>query len=305
MLAVALAPAGVRGEEIVHRLTEGETVADVAQEYWGEPDWADLLRTHNHLPDGPPSAGLELRVPIAVEHTVQSGDTWTSLAKAMLDDAALATLLAEMNGADPEKPLLRGSQIKAPAIATYRLGKGETLAAVARRFLSGTAEWKTLARLNHLGNPHSLRAGTELRVPVHPRTVADSGPAEKKPPPPVAAPPPETEAAPMVETTRRSAADTSPLEEPIRDAVNAFLDGRYEEARERLERLRSEAETSGSREQQVMVLEYLTLVYVAFDSSTEACEAYRALRAVEPQQRWDPDRISPKVVRMTSLCRAR
>jgi hypothetical protein len=54
-----------------------------------------------------------------------------------------------------------------------------------------------------------------------------------------------------------------------------------------------------------MVLEYLTLVYVAFDSRTETCEAYRALRAVKPQQRWDPDRISPKVIRMTSLCQAR
>jgi nucleoid-associated protein YgaU len=207
MLAVVLAPTAIWGEEVVHRLTEGETLADVAQQYWGEPDWADLLRTHNHLPSGPPSAGLELRVPVAAEHTVQAGDTWTSLAEGLLDDAALATLLAEMNGVDPEKPLLQGSQIGAPAIATYRLGKGETLAAVARRFLSGTADWKTLARLNHLGNPHSLRTGTELRIPVHPKTVADPGPTEKKPPPAVAAPPPETETAPILETTSKPEAD--------------------------------------------------------------------------------------------------
>jgi LysM repeat protein len=286
ILALVLAPAGVWGGEVTHRLAEGETLADVAQRYWGERDWADLLRTHNHLPSGPPKAGLELRVPLPAKRTAEAGDTWASLAEATLDEAALGPLLAEMNGIEADQPPPVGREIVAPALATYRLGKGETLAAVARRFLSGTGQWKTLSRLNHLGNPHSLRAGTELRVPLHPRVARE--PAAESVEPPVAAPVPETEPA--------------SLREPIREAVNAYLDGRYEDARERFEDLRTKAETAGSHEDRVLVLEYLTLVHVAFDSGTDACKAYLALRDAEPRHRWDPDRISPKVIRVTSLC---
>jgi nucleoid-associated protein YgaU len=307
ILAILLAPAGVWGGEVVHRLTQGETLEDVAQRYWGERDWAVLLRTHNRLPAGPVAAGLKLRVPVPSDHVVRPGDTWPSLAEAMIDDPALGPLLAELNDLDPDKPLQPGREIHAPAIATYRLGRGESLAAVARRFLSGTGDWKLLARVNHLGNPHSLRAGTELRVPLRPK--APQEPADRRPTAPVAAakpnPRPRPRPRPRPDMATPLETEPIPLQEPIREAVNAYLDGRYEEALEQLENLRTETEVSGSHKDQVTVLEYLTLAHVAFDDETEACEAYAALRTAEPEHRWDLDRISPKVIRMTSLCQAR
>ena len=70
---------------------------------------------------------------------------------------------------------------------------------------------------------------------------------------------------------------------------------------------RSEATSDLTRSQALRrgrMLEYLTLVQVAFDDETDACEAYLALRAAEPEHRWDPDQISPKVILMTSVCQA-
>lgn len=318
LLALAsLLAAGVsEGSEIIHRVAPGETLTDIARTQWGEPGWAELLRTHNGLGVQPLREGQELRIPTPEERIAKQGDTWAALAKPALGEAALGPVLAELNGLPADEPPPAGATIQVPAIAIYRLQRGETLAAVARRFLSGTGDWKLLARLNQFGNPHSLKPGTELKIPLPSRAAPEKARSEPSSPeaaaktePALSAEtrPPQPDPRPQV-GARGPAAPEAPtplFDEPIRKAINAYLDGRYEEARDELKELRPEVESKGSPEERRALLEYLTRVYVAFEDIERACEAYAALHAADPEHRWNRDQISPKVIRLTSLCETR
>jgi LysM repeat protein len=294
-LLVVLLPAGASPDEITHRLESGETLEEVSRRYWGDDRWAELLRTHNGLPKSEGRPGLELRVPLPAEKTAREGDSWASLAQATLGDRALGPVLAELNDRSPSQPPRVGEPVRVPALVTYRLPVGETLAAVARRFLEGTGDWTLLARLNGFGNPDRLRVGTKMRVPI----LAPNSPPEKS----EARPTPDPTTPPV--STARPTPATPIFQDPLRATVNAYLDGRYEEAEEELETLRPEVLARGAPEEQVLLLEYLTFVRVAFDNQNGACEAYLALRALDPTHDWSPVEVSPKISRMTSLCEMR
>jgi LysM repeat protein len=316
VLASLLAAGITDASEIVHRVEPGETLTDIARKQWGEPGWAELLRTHNDLGVQPLREGQELRIPTPEERIAEEGDSWGALARLTLGDAVLGPVLAELNGLPSDEPPPVGATILVPAIAVYRLQRGETLAAVARRFLSGTGDWKLLARLNQFGNPHALAPGTKVKIPLPTRAASTKTPSEQS------APPAATKATPAP-SVKRAAPEPDPkphvgargpavpeappprFEEAIRVGVNAYLDGRYEEARDELEKLRPEVERQGSPEERRTLLEYLTRVYVAFEDVERACDAYAALHAADPEHSWNRDRISPKVIRLTSLCETR
>jgi LysM repeat protein len=285
-------------KEVVHVVGPGETLSDVADRYWGESGWADLLRTHNELRTRSAPRGTRLRVPMPVERAVKANDTWASIGKSALGDSAYGPLVARLNRRDASVKPKAGETVRVPVPVNYRLGKGETLASLARRFLSGTRDWPLLAKLNSIQNPSRLRAGASLRIPVVPRTT----PAKIEPPRPAVLPMPPSAPAPV-------AAAPAPLPEtPARikaiqkAAINSYFEGNYEEARDQMEALRPEMFKRGTTEDQVELLEHLTFVYVAFDNEKSACSSYRALLARRPHHRWDADQVSPKVSRTTSLC---
>lgn len=47
---------------------------------------------------------------------------------------------------------------------TYTVQKGDTLCAIARRFLGSSGEYKTLAKLNHISNPNRIQIGQVIRL---------------------------------------------------------------------------------------------------------------------------------------------
>lgn len=315
-LAVLLPwPSEARGAEVVHKLRQGETLWRVATNYWGRGDLADLLRTHNRLSRGPIRTGTSLRVPLHSEVIVSRGGSWDVVAAAELGDEGLGRLLAAMNGRSPGDPPKAGERIVIPGLAIHTLERGETLAAVARRFLSDGAMWPMIARLNGIRNPNHLTAGTRIKVPFvgskRPPERAVARTAPELPAVSVAAP---TAAAEDRSLKPHTAAPDLPAEKPqptrdltapgtgLESAIQAFRDGRYEVAREGLESVRSAVLSGGSAQEQVDLLEHLTFVHVAFGNTDAACEAYRELRVRDPDHLWDELRISPKISRTTALC---
>ncbi|MDX2254588.1 MAG: LysM domain-containing protein [Pseudanabaenaceae cyanobacterium bins.39] len=49
----------------------------------------------------------------------------------------------------------------------YVVQRGDTLSAIARRFLGANASWQELARINNISNPSSLQVGQRLRIPTN------------------------------------------------------------------------------------------------------------------------------------------
>jgi hypothetical protein len=297
LLAAAMAAGAMKASalERIHRVAARESFQDIARAYWGRPDWGDLLRTHNGLPPGSAAPGTSLRVPLPTEVRTSTGDTWASLARSELGDDALGPMVAALNGRSPsEAAPLPGQVVRIPALAVHQLGRGETLAALSRRFLADGELWPQLARLNRIDKPHGLYAGTRLRVPLLP------GEPRRESPPPAKAREPELPPVGEGLGDRRGLPDEA--RERLEAGVSAYREGRYEEAREALEGARPAVLAGGSRQERIELLEHLIFVRVAFEDTAAACDAYGELLEVDPDHEWDDVRVSPKISRTTLLC---
>jgi len=56
----------------------------------------------------------------------------------------------------------------------YIVKAGDTLSAIARRFLGANGDWREIARINNITNPASLRIGQKLRIPVTAPPIAQN-----------------------------------------------------------------------------------------------------------------------------------
>jgi hypothetical protein len=311
-------------EEAVHELAPGERLEQVAEAYWGKPAWADLLRSHNRLARGPVAGGTRIRVPVSTERQVQPDDTWGSLAETALGDPSLGPMLALLNDRTAAEPPRVGETVRVPGLAFHRLGQGETLASLSRRYLRDGDLWPMLARLNRIEQPDRLFAGSRIRVPVvssrnteqrqepHPPIVTRDdpiGPPDPRRAKPARPIPPAQPVRPVAVSVKTPPVGTPPPPRPyaaqLRVGVRAYEDGSYEEALTALQSVRDQVLADGTREEKVRLLEHLIFVQVAFGETEQACESYRALLAVDRNHGWDPVLISPKISRTTSLCEVR
>jgi hypothetical protein len=140
-----------------------------------------------------------------------------------------------------------------------------------------------------------LQAGAKLRIPFPETAEQPSPPAQ------VSA---QTDASVPTEVSVRADVSAPPRREPdeLRRAVNAYLDGRFEESLEMLEALRTPLLAQGSDAEREQLFTHLVFTYVAFERNADACNAYRALRSVSPAARFDTDLTSPKVLSAISTC---
>jgi hypothetical protein len=327
-----LAPVGgARGDSVTHVLSGQESLATVAQHYYGDASWADGLRRYNALDLSDPAVGTVLVVPLPSVHPVVEGDSWESLAAQYWDDTALGKSLSEWCDA-PGGELKPGQEIRIPVLLPHGLLEGESLATLSRRLTGGPYMAEALAELNRVDEPRRLAVGQVVRVPIldTPPVGASLPPPEHPAPEPTIQPlaeqemtrvepaASEPEASPLTEAQEPPPA--TPLFEPpmtqpevseepsdfgpeLRHAVAAYRAGDFEGARELLEALRPVILAEGSPTEQQLLLQQLTEVYAAFDESEPLCTSYRALLALDPYFAWDPDLTSPKIIRLTDGCR--
>ena len=115
----------------VHTVLEGETLADIARQYYNTER---QLRYHNLIPDAEGvSEGQQLRIP---EPTLRVPGNWQKLYA---------------------QGLLPGQEF-----AAHEVKRGETLSLIARSY---DLKPELLQRLNDLDNPDALEVGDRLRLP--------------------------------------------------------------------------------------------------------------------------------------------
>ena len=296
---VWLAASAPGAGDVRHEVRPGETLASLAKRYYGSTALGEMLGTYNGLA-GKLEPGTTLRLPSGRDYVARAGDSWSHLAETQLGDAALAVLLAELNGSSAEAPLRIGQQLTIPVLVDYRVAPGDSFARIARRFYGGPDRAGFLQRLNRTGNARWLQVGQLLRVPLTqslaepPAPESDQHRAAR------------AEAARPGTTTDLPSVAVAPvldgLREELRRGMSAYSDGSYDTALERLEPLRAEVMARGSLRDQRELLRHLAFAYVAYGRTEEACSAYRALMAIEPSQPLDPDRISPKIREVLAGC---
>jgi len=143
-------PAAIGSEPLVHVVVRGESIAKIAERYYGSQAYAGFLLKANPQVRDPKrmAVGTKLTVP-----PLPAG----------LRPAGLEP------GGQPVRPAKRAEPPAAGAYREYRVRPGDTFYSIAARMLDDSQRWRELLELNFDlvgGKPENLRAGQVIRVPV-------------------------------------------------------------------------------------------------------------------------------------------
>jgi hypothetical protein len=236
---------------------------------------------------------------------VKAGDSWPGLAKQYWKDPELGEALALFSGHAASQAPPAGETLHVPGLVRHRLQQGETLASLSRQYFDDVAYMEPLVTLNRLENPRRMSIGTPVLIPVRhvPSEPDTSEPRASKTVVPADDAPSQAEAAASRTPAGVAAGPPRARTEELLDAVNAYLDGDFESALGRLEQLRQPLLEQGSAIDRTLLLKHLIFIYVAYDRTSDACDAYAALQEVDTPMSWDPDLVSPRVLHVIESCR--
>ncbi|HSC88072.1 MAG TPA: LysM domain-containing protein [Polyangiaceae bacterium] len=288
-LGAALGAAlGVAGSAAAfpHVVEPGETLARIAERFYGRVQLERVLVTANHL-DRTGAKGLTpgqlLEIPALGYHRVQSGETWESLAASLLGDTRRAIFLADSNG---EKPWIQpevGRILAIPYNLAWITNGDESLATLAYRFLGSTKQAWALTQYNDL-EKRTLARGEILLLPLTELPLTPDGQRAAR-----------LAAAALDEQAK---GDTLRQQADARGVVSAMAAdvraGRYVAAVAKGGELlvRGELSTPLAAHVQQLLLES----HVALEATPLARKACTELRKLEPDLVFDPIATSPKLV---------
>ena len=298
-LAVCLAaplPAGVR----THEVRSGESVSSIAKRYYGNFDRAGLLQEFNDRPDSVIHVGEKLKIPFSEVHRVKSGDSWSKLAERYLDRASAYRSIALLNGLAADSPLQVGQTLLMPVAVPYELKRGETLAALAKRFYGDVDLAAALQSFNGIDDPLRLAVGQEVEIPRTDLRLEKSAAVVRTAqvtPKPVPEPQEKPEKKP-----EKKPEPPSKYKTEIERAQRAFRQGEFDRARTLVDELAKSVNVDGTRTERGDFLKLRTFVYVAFDLPQQACDSYRSLVKLQPEFSLNPQRVSPKIRGVLADC---
>lgn len=165
------------GRMYVHIVRPGETLASIAQRYYGDTQRENVLVAENGLTAQGGAAivvGLRLGIPHVTYHRVAEGETWNELATRYYGDPKRAFILIEANGGSIGKPPDVGAQLLIPYPLRHVAAQGETLTRVASEYYGSASYAKRLRRFNNIrGN--RLTRGQIVLVPLMDLKLSDEG----------------------------------------------------------------------------------------------------------------------------------
>jgi len=287
-----LASTTVRAESaLVHIVRPGETLASIAELYYGDPRRESVLVAENGLTSEGGSAieiGLRLVVPTVSYHHVMETETWADLATTFYGDARRAFVLMEANGAKTGAHPDAGAELIVPYPLRYVASQGDSLRKLAKTYYGSTSGMNTIRRFNPSAKTRIAR-GTILLVPLTNLVFTEQG---KK----------LAQAGTDVPTdggdirSKQTAIDAHLPE--LREHVRR---GRYADAVAMANLLIGGGDLTGS--QIVTVHRELGTALVALGRDDLAEQAFRVLLAQQRDAELDTVRTSPKVLRVFELAR--
>jgi hypothetical protein len=275
-----------RADAFAHRVGPGDTLASIAEKYYGRIQYERLLVAANFLDarGGTPIVrGMRLEVPALEHRKVAQGDTWETLAADLLGSPSRADVLSMANGSSPWLAPEDGSEIAVPYNLRVVVGEGEQITQVAYRHLGDMKHAWMLDRYNGLEGK-KLARGDVVLVPLTDLPLTQAGREALT----LALGASCSEAGGFGKKTQRKIAQEIPA------LVADVRAGRYVDAVTRGTRF--VATGMLTEPQLALVHQKLTEAYVALDAVGLAAASCAEWRKRDPAARLDPALHSPKIV---------
>ncbi len=294
VLSLAL-PAVTSAQEraaYMHVVRPGETLASIAQRYYGDPRRESVLVAENGLTTQGGAAivvGLRLAIPWVSYHRVQPSETWASIATRHYGDprrvGALITANPQVSATQPDE----GAELLIPYPLRHVARQSDTMRRVAQLYYEDQGEAQGLLRFNGLRRQRLAR-GRIVLVPLPDLLLSDEG----------------REAIEEATGETIEGGEVRDLQTSINERLPTLREhvrrGRYTEAVALGNRLLGSGDLTGN--QIVTIQRELAVAYVALDREDLAIDAFVAALDRQPDLELDTRRTSPTVLRAVERARA-
>ncbi|MCA9578538.1 MAG: LysM domain-containing protein [Polyangiales bacterium] len=294
LLVLGTSSAPTRADELfAHVVRPGDTLASIAQRYYGDPRRESVLVTENGLTTQGGSAivvGMRLHIPWVRYHTVAAGETWQQLADRYYGDARRAFVIMESNRVTSEQPA-EGAELLIPYPLRHITGQGDSVTRVARLYYADSvAGTRRLRRFNGIRGSRLTR-GQVVLVPLPDLLLSEEGRRLVEE---------STGTAPSDGAQRERQADIEQQLPVLREHIRR---GRFTEAVVLGAGLLGAASVTSA--QALSIHRELGTAYVALDRTDLAVAAFLAALELQPDLELDGLRTSPTVMRALAAARER
>jgi phage tail protein X len=166
-----------QAKAFTHVVTEKDTLASIAERYYGRIQFEKLLVAANDLDargGSPIVRGMRLEVPALGHRVVKQGETWDSLAAELLGSPKRSDVLSIANDSSPWLTPEEGSEVVVPFNLRVLPESGDTLVTIAYRFYGDMNRAWVLDHYNLL-NGRKLQPGDVVLVPLTELPLTDAG----------------------------------------------------------------------------------------------------------------------------------
>jgi len=275
-----------RALALVHIVQAGDTLAAIAERYFGKIQHERLLVAANRLDlQGgiPLVVGMRLEVPTTSHYIVKKGDTWAVLSQKFLGQSQRSDVLSMSNGSSPWMTPEPGARIVIPYNLSLLIASDETVVSIAQKYLGDRNKAWMLTRYNDL-KKGNLERGAVILVPLTDIELSEEG----------------QRIATDFKGMEADSASTDQRREQKRVAgeIPALIadvhGGRYVDAVARANRF--VATHSLTTPQLAIVYRQLLEAYVALDAQGLAAAACGEWKTADPTAILDAVRLSPKIM---------
>ncbi len=261
---------------LIHRLKKRETLAALAQQYYGDYQKSIYLRTRNRVIDPKRlRPGKDIVIPLITYHQIEIGDSLSKLAGKYLKDAQKAKFIAQFNATGEYSPLKVGDRIRIPFELQHKVKPGQTLASISKLYYGNTISYQLLMNYNSITDVQSLKVGDVLKVPITTSKTTRRGWIQR-----------------ALDTLRRSPEEKYPRE--LEEGVEFYHQGEYPGS---IIKLRASLRARGLRvEDLVPIRKYLAFAYAQMGEQEAAAQQFLALLELQPDFRLVEAEVSPEIL---------